>query len=829
MIGQRNKKNHFHRRDAENAENTNQLFMSLSSLRSLRLCGEKFLLLVLLLALPARGDDLKLWYLQPAKTWMTEALPIGNGRLGGMIFGGVAQEHIQFNEDTLWTGGPAALAGNPTGGAEHIGEIQKLMAAGQTAEATQLIQRYFYGNTRGFGAYQAFGDVLIDLHTPAEAAGATDYRRELDLSRGVARVHYVIGGVSFDREYFCSYPDGVMAMRLTCSRPGGLHAIVHLATVQRGVKISAKDNELILQGKLADNGLGYQAIALVRPEGAGAKLTATANGIAVDGGDALTILLTAATEYDAGNPTYRGKLHLSPVTDDYATLLANHEKDYTALFGRVSLDLGKGRSDLPTDERLAAYKKGAADPGLEALYFQFGRYLLISSSRAGGLPSNRQGIWNNAVNPQWGADFPTMMNLEMMYWPAETTNLAECAQPLIDLIDRVRGPGRVAAKTTYGARGWVVNFTTNPWGFTAAGTSIYQYFPAGAAWLCQHVWEHYAFSGDKQYLEKTAYPIMKEAAEFWVDHLITDADGTLVSSPSESPEHGGFVVGATMDQEIVGDLFDHCIAAAEILNVDADFSKQLMDMRQKLSALKVGRLGQLQEWKTDIDDPTDTHRHISHLFAVYPGDEIDPLKTPALAAAAEKSLQLRGDPGPGWGMAWKIGFAARLLEGDHAHAILVRLLTLTTAISPRSTAAGTYPNLFDARPPLQVDGNLAATAGMAEMLLQSQDGEIDLLPALPKAWSEGSVRGLCARGGFEVDESWRGGVLREGTIHSAIGGVCRVRSSGPLGVTMVVGGAQGASSLGVRGRDVKVRNISVGVIEFATEAGGGYHLVPFNN
>jgi alpha-L-fucosidase 2 len=739
--------------------------------------ARRWVLILLLLPLSARADDLKLWYAQPAKTWMTQALPIGNGRLGGMIFGGVGQEHIQFNEDTLWSGRPANLAGNLPGGAQHIKQIQDLLASGQVQEATGLIQRYLYGNTRGFGAYQPFGDLLIDVHSSADAARAVDYRRELDLQTGVCRVHYVIDGISYDRAYFCSYPDQVMVMRFTCGKPGGLNLVLHSAqTSQIG------SSKLILQGKLADNGLGYQAIVSVGPEGTQSLSGASPSGLEVKDADAVTIYLTAATAFGGKDYAAANAAAIRAVKyKSYDDLLAAHEKDYSALFGRVRLDLGHGDGEkLPTDRRLIAYHDGAPDPGLEALFFQFGRYLLISSSRPGGLPSNRQGLWNDEAKPPWGADFPTMMNVEMMYWPAETTNLSECALPLIDMIDRLRVTGRETAKTVYGASGWVVNYTTNPWGFAGGGVNPYQYFPAGAAWLCQHVWEHYAFTQDRTYLETTAYPIMKEAAQFWLEHLIADADGTLVSSPSESPEHGGFTVGAAMDQEIVWDLFTNCIEASKTLNVDSDFRAKLIDDLHKLSPPKIGHLGQLQEWKSDLDDPTDTHRHVSHLFAVYPGHGISPITTPALAAAARKSLTFRGDGGPGWSLAWKIGFWARLLDGDHAHLILHNQLSPTSDTSPRSTAAGTYANLFAARPPLQVDGNLAATAAIAEMLLQSQNGEIHLLPALPKAWPAGSVSGLRARGGFVVDESWADGRLTEATIHSLTGGECHVRCATAL-------------------------------------------------
>ncbi|MGA2229309.1 MAG: glycoside hydrolase family 95 protein, partial [Tepidisphaeraceae bacterium] len=770
---------------------------------------------------PARGADLKLWYTQPAKVWMTQALPIGNGRLGGMVFGSVAQEHIQFNEDSLWTGAPDPTSGNKPGGAAHLKQIQDMLAQGDSQDAQQLIQQYFYGNIRNFGGYQPFGDLLIDVHPTADAAGASDYRRELDLSQGVARVHYSLGGANYDREYFASFPDQVMVLHYTCDKPGLLNLSVHATCAQAGATIAADGAKLTIDGKLAGNGLGFGAVISVRPEGASAQVAAGQGSVDVTHADSVTIILAAATEYLATSPTYRGNDYaaanakaIAAVKDrSYADLLAAHEKDYTALFSRVNLDLGESDNEkLPTDQRLTAFHKGAADPGLEALFFQFGRYILISSSREGSLPTNRQGLWNNDAKAQWGADFPTMMNLEMMYWPVETTNLPECATPLIDMIDRMRVGGRITAKTAYGASGWTVNFSTNPWGFTAGGTSPYQYFPAGGAWLCQHVWEHYAFSKDKDYLQKTAYPIMKEAAQFWVDHLIADSDGTLVSSPSESPEHGPFVAGATMDQEIIWDLFTHCIDAATALNTDADFRAKLTDMRQRLSPLKIGHLGQLQEWKTDNDDPTDTHKHVSHLFAVYPGSQISPITTPDLAAAAVKSLTFRGDGGPGWGFAWKIGFWARLLDAEHAHHMLQIQLTPTSDITARSNNAGTYANMFDARPPLQVDGNLAATAAIAEMLLQSQNGEIHLLPALPKAWPAGSVTGLRARGGFVVDETWANGAIVSATIHATVGETCRVRAGSALSLL-----DPGSPAL---------RNPGPNVVEFDALAGQAYRVGP---
>jgi Glycosyl hydrolase family 65, N-terminal domain len=763
--------------------------------RSLRLCVSAFIFIFVSSTFADSANDLTLWYAQAGRTWMTEALPIGNGRIGGMVFGGIEQEHIQFNEDTLWSGGPQEP---PAGGAEHLGQIQNLLASGDTDSVTRMMKQYFASSAKG--AYQPFGDLYIDVH-PA-GAFLSDYRRELDLAVGVARVKYSVDSQTVQREYFCSYPDQVMVMHFTSAAPHGVSLTIRMTTSQSGATVAAEGNRITMDGNLRGNGLGYQAILLAEPSGG--TISASRQQLEITQADSVTLLLTAATEYKAVYPNYRGNDYraanasvLANVAGkSYADLLAAHEKDYASLFGRVSLNLGPGPSpDEPTDQRLAAYHDGTNDPALAALFFQFGRYLLISSSRD-SLPSNRQGLWNDSASPGWGADFPTMMNLEMMYLPAETANLPECATPLISMIGGLVQPGTVTAQKCFGADGWVVNYTTTPWGFTAAGAGIYNYFPAGAAWLCQHLWEHYAFSQDQDYLRNTAYPIMKSAAEFWAERLVAQPDGTLMSSPSESPEHGGFVIGAMMDQEIVHDLFAHCIEASQILGVDADFRAKLADMKNHLAPLKIGKRGQLQEWQADIDDPTDTHRHVSHLWALYPGDQISPLTTPDLANAARQTLAERGDGGPAFGLAWKIGYWARLLDGDHAERILRALMAPTVQVNPRSPLAGTYDNFFTARPPLQVDGNLAATAAIAEMLLQSQNGEIDLLPALPKAWPAGSVTGLRARGGFEVDESWSGGQLIGATIRSTVGGVCRVRRPGEQKVTEIDTTAAGSYQVG---------------------------------
>jgi len=753
-----------------------------------------------LFASTARAQNI-LWYQQPAKNWMTEALPIGNGRIGGMIFGGVNTEHIQFNESSLWSGGPGESAdyngGNIPGGAEHLKEIQDDLRSGDTASATKLVQQYFIGSAKSaYGTYQPFGDLLITCHD-ANSPAPEDYRRELDLDAGVARVHYKLDGVTYSREYFCSYPDEVMVLHFTCDKPGGINISVAMtgAMQSENKTVTVTDNTIKLSGKLASNGMGFESVALVRADGG--TTTGETSDVKVTGANAVTILMTAATDWMPNYPTYKGKDYVAAnqkvisavATKSYADLLADHQKDYQSLFGRVNLDLPKGPgADLPTDQRLVANQKNP-DPSLAALFFQFGRYLLISASRPGGLPSNMQGIWNDSTNAPWGSDYHTAMNVEMMYWPAEPGNLSECADPLIDFIDNLRAPGRVTAKMYYGAGGWVTHFASNVWGYTApgAGPGLYENLPASAAWLCQHVWDHYAFTGDKKFLRATGYGIMKEAAQFWVDHLTTDTDGTLVSSPSVSPEHGPVSAGAAMDQEIIWDLFTNCINASEVLKMDDDFRAQLTTMRDKISPIKIGQDGQIAEWKVGFQDTRDPHhRHVSELFALMPGHQISPIFKPDLAAAARKALEARGDGGPGWGIGWKVGFWARLLDGDHAYTVLQSLMYPTTDVSHSSARGmGTYPNMFDSHPPLQVDGDLAGSGGIAEMLLQSQNGELDLLPALPSAWSDGNVSGLCGRGGFVVDETWKGGKLTSATIHAKVDGPCVLRANGKLSVAGV--------------------------------------------